>query len=194
MLFCTIDMEGSKLRKRLLSGPALVAYLGLAKLLLHFATNGEYGYHGDELYFIACGEHLNWGYVDHAPLIAAVAKASRLLMGDSLFALRLFPAAAGALTVVLTGLIVREMGGKRFAQCLAAITVIIAPAYLRMGTMLCIPAFELLFWTLASYLVLIVVKRERPSKISPGPISGTCSRLERCSAFDWLQSIIFIFT
>ena len=69
----------------------ILACLALAKLLLHFAVNGRYGYWIDELYFIACGEHLAWGYVDHPPLIAAVAQASRALMGDSLFAIRFFP-------------------------------------------------------------------------------------------------------
>ena len=145
-----------------LSGPALVAYLAVAKLLLHFATNGQYGYHGDELYFMACGEHLDWGYVDHAPLIAFVAKVSRLLLGDSLFAIRFFPALAGALTVVLTGLIVRAFGGGRFAQCLASLTVIIAPVYLRTGNILAIPSFEPLFWTLSSYLVVLIFKQDRP--------------------------------
>jgi hypothetical protein len=146
----------------LLGGPALVCYLAAAKLLLHFMTNGQYGYHGDEFYFMACGDRLDFGYVDHAPFIALVAKVSRLLLGDSLFALRFFPALAGALTVVLTGLIVREFGGGRFAQCLAALAVIISPAYLRIGNMLCIPAFELPYWTLASYIVVVILKRDRP--------------------------------
>ena len=163
----------SEPRARLLSGPALVAYLAAVALALHFLTNGQYGYHGDELYFIACGEHLDFGYVDHAPLIAVVAKASRLLLGDSLFAIRFFPALAGAATIVLTGMIVRVLGGLRFAQCLAALSVLIAPVYLRAGNMLGIPAFEPLFWTLASYLVIIVVKHDRPRLwLAVGAVAG----------------------
>src|SRR5919198_5131773 len=111
-------------RQLLLSDRAVLAYLAAAKLALHFLTNGRYGYWCDELYFIACGEHLDWGYVDQPPLIAAVANLSRWLMGDSLFALRFFPAVAGALLVLLTGLMVRELGGGRFAQALSAVTVI----------------------------------------------------------------------
>ncbi|UCE59163.1 MAG: glycosyltransferase family 39 protein [Phycisphaerales bacterium] len=154
--------EQPSIRCGLLSGPALVSYLALGKLLLHFATNGQYGYHGDEFYFIACGEYLDCGYVDHAPLIAVVAKLSRLLLGDSLFAIRFLPALAGAFTVVLAGRLTREMGGTRFAQCLAALVVIIAPVYLYAGNMLCIAAFEPLFWTSASYLVVLVLRYNRP--------------------------------
>ncbi|MCP4250836.1 MAG: glycosyltransferase family 39 protein [bacterium] len=155
------------------SGPGIVGLLGLATLLLHFATNSQYGYHGDEFYFIACGEHLEFGYVDHAPLIAVVAKVSRVLLGDSLFAIRFFPALAGAVTVILTGRIVQLLGGSRFAQAVAALTVIIAPVYLRTGNMLCIPAFEPLFWTLGSYLVVIIIKESRPRLwLAVGAVAG----------------------
>jgi 4-amino-4-deoxy-L-arabinose transferase-like glycosyltransferase len=139
----------------------VVGGLALLVLALHLATNGRYGYHGDELYFIACGEHLDFGYVDHAPLIAVWAKLSRMLMGDSLFAIRLAPAITGALAVWLTGAIARRLGGGTFAQGVCALAVVIAPAYLRIGNMLCIPGMELLWWTLASYLVVIILKEER---------------------------------
>jgi 4-amino-4-deoxy-L-arabinose transferase-like glycosyltransferase len=94
---------------------AIILYLSAFKLLLHFFTNGGYGYFRDELYYLACGEHLDWGYVDQAPLIALVAALSRAVLGDSLFAIRFFPALAGAALVLLTGLIARELGGRRFA-------------------------------------------------------------------------------
>jgi hypothetical protein len=71
---------------------AWAALFALAKLALHFAFNGGYGYFRDELYYVACGEHLAFGYPDHAPLIALAAKLTRTLFGDSLFALRLFSA------------------------------------------------------------------------------------------------------
>lgn len=141
---------------------AVLTYLASAKLLLHFAVNGRYGYWIDELYFIACGEHLAWGYVDHPPLIAVAAKASRLLLGDSLFAIRFFPAVAGALLVFLTGWMARALGGGRFAQVLAATTVIVAPIYLAFGNLLTMNAFEPLLWTACAYLVLLIVKNEDP--------------------------------
>ncbi len=114
-------------RRFLLSDRMVLFYLALFKLLLHFATNHRYGYFRDEMYYLACGEHLDWGYVDQSPLIALFAWASRALMGDSLFAVRFFPAVAGACVVFVTGLIVRELGGGRFSIILACLAVIISP-------------------------------------------------------------------
>src|SRR6059036_3291614 len=95
----------------------------LFKLVLHLVVNamGGYGYFRDEFYYIACSNHLAWGYVDQPPLSITLLAASRLLIGDSLFALRLVPAIAGTVTVFLTGLIARELGGGRRAQVFACL-------------------------------------------------------------------------
>ena len=137
---------------------AVISYLSLAKLLLHFLTNRSYGYFRDELYYLACGERLAWGYVDQAPLIALVARTSRALFGDSLFAIRFFPAVAGALTVFVTGMIARELGGGRFAVVLASVAVIVAPGFLALDTVLTMNAFEPLFWALCAYLLVRILK------------------------------------
>ena len=141
----------------------LVASFATVTLLLHFLTNGRYGYWVDELYFVACGEHLDWGYVDHPPLIAGVARASRLLLGDSLFAIRFFSAVAAALLVCVTGLIARELGGRRFALILAMLCVMAAPVYLLFGNLLTMNAFEPLLWMLCAYAIILVIGRKRPS-------------------------------
>lgn len=140
----------------------VVLALAAAKLLLHLLTNGRYGFFRDELYFIACGEHLDWGYVDHAPLVALAARASRALFGDSLQALRLLPAVAGALKVVLTGLLVRELGGGRLAALLACLSVIVAPVYLVSDTLFSMNAFEPLFWTGCALSAALAVTRAEP--------------------------------
>jgi 4-amino-4-deoxy-L-arabinose transferase-like glycosyltransferase len=88
-------------------------------LLIHFLTNGHYNYFRDELYYIACGQHLAFGYVDLPPLSALLVRLSRVLFGDSLFAIRFLPAVAGALNVALTGMIARELGGRRWAVALS---------------------------------------------------------------------------
>jgi len=153
------SVAGQRTSKSILSsGMALVCLLALFKLLLHFCLNGRYGYHGDELYFIACGEHLDLGYVDIGPLTIWLGRLSRLVMGDSLFALRFFPAVAGALTVIVMGLIARALGGGRFAQALAAITYIIAPGWLLPGNILALPSFEPLYWGLCSYILIQIIK------------------------------------
>ncbi len=114
----------------LASGSAIVVALAFTKLLVHLATAGVYGLFVDELYFLACGEHLAWGYVDMPPLTALQAWLARTLFGDSMLAIRLFPALAGAGLVLLAGSLARQLGGRRFAQGLAALAVLVAPGYL----------------------------------------------------------------
>ncbi len=137
---------------------AIGAYFAVFKLLLHFTFNSNYGYFRDELYFIACGEHLAWGFPDHAPLVALMAKASRVLFGDSLFALRLISAAAGAVKVFLTALLVKEFGGKRFAAFLACLGVLCAPIYLALDNLFSMNPLEPVFWMLCVYFAVKVIK------------------------------------
>lgn len=130
-----------------------------AKLILHLVANirGGYGIFRDEFYYIDCSNHLAFGYVDQPPLSILILKISRFLFGDSLFAIRLLPAVAGAVTVYLAGLIAREMGGKRFAQFLAATAVAFVPGYFGMHGFFSMNAFDLLFWTIAVYLLTRII-------------------------------------
>ena len=141
---------------------AIAASFALAGFVLHLLTNGQYGYFRDELYYIQCGEHLDWGYVDHAPLIALVAKASRTLFGDSLHAIRMFPALASAALILLTGLITGELGGGRFAVALACLCVLVTPIWLILHTLLSMNAFEPLFWMGCVYVLLLAMNRGNP--------------------------------
>lgn len=131
-------------------------------MAVHLAANGSYGYFRDELYYLACGDHLDWGYVDHAPLIALVARLTRTLLGDSLHAIRLLPALATGLKILLTGLIARELGGGRFATFIACLCVLIAPVYLGIDTILTMNAFEPLFWMGCAWVLLLAINRNQP--------------------------------
>lgn len=160
-----VTAKDSSPRRFLTSGTALVLYLSLLKLVVHVATNGGYfgyGYHPDEFYYIACAEHLDFGYVDHPPLTPFMAYLARTCLGDSLFALRLLPAIAGALLVLVSGLMAQKMGGGRFAQCLASAAVIVAPLHLAANGMLCIVAFEQLLWALCCLVLLLLVNSGNP--------------------------------
>ena len=130
------------------------------KLLIHLVTSGGYGYFRDEVYYIACGERLAFGYVDHPPLSIALLWLSRNLFGDSLLALRLFPAIAGALTVLLAGWIAGALGGGRFARILAMTAVLVAPIYLALDHFYSMNAFDLLAWSAAAYLLVRLLRGE----------------------------------
>jgi hypothetical protein len=139
---------------------AIVVAIAAAKLLVYFYTGRHYGYFVDELYYLACSRHLDWGYVDQPPLIALVAWLVRSVLGQSLAAIRLLPTLAGVAEVVLTALIARELGGKRFAQALAAMAALIAPGILGGDGLLTMNAFEPLFWMGCAYLLIRLIKTE----------------------------------
>lgn len=112
----------------------------------------------DELYYLACSRHLAWGYVDQPPLIAAIVWLVRITIGQSLPAIRLLPALAGATLVAFTGIIARELGGGRFAQGFAALAAWVAPGVLVGDAFLTMNAFEPLFWMGCGWLVVRMVK------------------------------------
>lgn len=142
----------------LASGTAFVCYIAGSVTLLQLLTANRYGYFGDEFYHLACGEHLAWGYVDQPPLIALFAWLTRHLFGTSVFSIRLFPILAGFAIVWLTGLIVRELGGGRFAQGLAALCSACAGIYLILYHLFTMNAFEPLFWMGCAYVVIRIVR------------------------------------
>jgi hypothetical protein len=148
---------------RAFSPQAIVLYLAGAKLLFHLLTAGRYGIFRDELYYLACAQHLDWGYVDQPPLIALVAWVARHLFGNWLVGLRLFPAVAGAATVWLTGKTTREMGGGGFAQVLAALAVIAVPIFLIMHHWLTMNAFEPLIWLACIWCAVRAIERDQAS-------------------------------
>jgi len=139
---------------------ATLVVLALAgvKLVVHLYAGHNYGYFVDELYYVACGEHLDWGYVDQPPLIAAIAKLVGLSIGYSLPALRFLPAVAGAALVAITGFLAREFGGGLYAQGLAALCALTAPGFLAAHSLFTMNAFEPLFWTGCAFLLVRIVK------------------------------------
>src|SRR5580700_3819981 len=146
----------------------LAAGFALARLLFQFAltlwsSHLGYGYFRDEFYYIACGRHLAWGYVDHGPIVAVQARMSELLFGDSVFAIRILSAVAGALTIFLTGIIAWALGGHRPAQALAMLGLFISPQFIGTDGYLSMNSWEAVFW-MACALALILMLRGRWSQ------------------------------
>ena len=143
-------------RRALAAGLGVVLFLAAVKVALHLATTGlfGYGFFIDELYYLACSEHLSWGFVDMPPLFPAVTALIRATLGDSLFAIRLLPALSGAALVLMTGLMARDLGGRRFAQGIAALGVLVAPMWMLMHSIHTMNALDQLFWTAAAWVVI----------------------------------------
>lgn len=147
-----MNTPGSKPLDDARGAAGLALGLSLLTLAVHFVTNGRYGYFRDELYYLACGQHLSFGYVDHPPLVPWMAAASRLLLGDSLFAIRLLSAVASALVVAVVVAMTRALGGGRPAQTVAGVSVLTGASFLLAGNILSTIVFDLLWWTVALHL------------------------------------------
>jgi hypothetical protein len=138
-----------------------LAVLPVGLLLLTLRTPG-YGYFIDEFYYIACAKRLAFGYVDHPPLAPALLAGVRAVFGESLPAIRFLAFLATGATVWVTGLIVRQMNGGRYAAVLAGLAAGFSPVLLAVGSFYSMNAFEPLLWTLALWLLIRVVQGGDP--------------------------------
>ncbi len=134
--------------------------IALAVMALHLAVVGQYGIFRDEFYYLACGRHLAWGYVDHPPVVAVMARAAEWL-GSSILAIRILPILLSGTLVFLVGAIARRLGGGRFAQVLAAALVSLSPHFLFVFHILSMNSAEVVLWTLGAWLVLVAIQTER---------------------------------
>jgi hypothetical protein len=151
------------------NGPSLASALRLAalfaiiRLAFQFALtlwteHVGYGYFRDEFYYLACGRHLAWGYVDHGPIVALQARLGELIFGDSVFAIRILSAAAGAASVFLTGVLAWVLGGRRPAQALAMFALILCPQYIGTDGFLSMNSFEPVFWMTCALALLLLLR------------------------------------
>jgi hypothetical protein len=119
----------------------------LATLGLHLAGNPHYGFFRDELYFIICGFHPQFGYVDQPPVVPLLAALTQAA-GHSLFLLRAVPALCAAGGIYVTTLLVAEFGGGVFAQVLAALAYTGAPVLVAFGMKVSPDEIGLWLWPL----------------------------------------------
>ncbi len=153
--------------------PSAVWIICAALFVLVMAVAPRYGYFRDELYYLACGEHPAWGYVDQPPLIGWIAWLLQHTIGTSLYALRLLPAMALAILPWLTARLAREFGGSPRAEVFAALIAAVMPVAVGISHLFTMNVFDFVLWTL---LALILVRLENTGDprlwIAFGAISG----------------------
>lgn len=128
--------------------------MSVAFALVLIVASVGYGYHRDELYFLAIGGHPAFGYVDQPPLVPLLAHAMDVVSGHSPVWLRVPPALAGAVVVFATGLIAREFGGGRGAQLLAAGAMAVSAILVSASHLDTTTIFDLMIWTVLSLLIV----------------------------------------
>jgi hypothetical protein len=130
--------------------------------LLHFLTNGRYGFHRDELQFLSGARHLDWGYAEFPPLTSAFYRLELAIFGVSLSGLRLISVLAQAASIFVSGLMAREFGGGRLAQSATALAVALSPIPLFLGTEFQYSSLDYLWWILVSYFTIRLLRSENP--------------------------------
>jgi 4-amino-4-deoxy-L-arabinose transferase-like glycosyltransferase len=139
----------------------LLAIAG-AVMVLHVATNGRYGFHRDELQVLSDARHMDWGFVPYPPVTPFLERIGLGIFGVSLVGLRIFSVLAQALSILIAALMARELGGGRLAQVTVALAVALSPLPMFEATEFQYSSFDYLWWSLAAYCVIRLVKTKNP--------------------------------
>ena len=155
-------MNADKFHKILHRHATIPNISAICFLLLILISSGRYGFYGDELYYFACSKHLDFGYVDHPPLVAVLTFIAAKLFGESVFSLRLMSGLAGALTVVFSAKIAEVLGGGQLSKSLAALSICFATAFPAISSFFSMNPVDIMFVTLFIHLFLKTLARPSP--------------------------------
>ena len=142
----------------------LILFFACLKILIHFFTYSNFELHRDAYLYYAQSEHLAWGFIAVPPSIAVIGKLATFIFGNTVFGLRFFPALIGGINLIIIGLAVKELGGKKIAIALASLAYILSPSYLHVNALFQPVSFNHFYWLLSGYLILLMIKRQN-SKI-----------------------------
>jgi hypothetical protein len=140
----------------------ILILLSLARFIPLFITNGQSGWHRDELDMLDNARYLDWGYVAYPPVTPFIARLALILFGPSLTGVRFFTTLAVAIAMLLAGLMARQLGGQRWAQVAASLAVAVAPYPIMGGSFFGYSSFDYLWWVLIAYLMIRLLKSDDP--------------------------------
>ncbi len=138
----------------------LIYFFGVIKLTLHFLTNTNYGLHRDEYLYFDQGKHLAWGYYEVPPLTPFIGRLADIF-GGNVFAIRLFPAIAGAIIVILSCKLVKDIGGGIWAIIITGLALILTPSLLGSNALFQPVSFNQLFWFLIAYSTVQIIRENK---------------------------------
>lgn len=155
-------MNARKWREVILSDLGILIALAILRILLQFLTNNQYGFHRDELAILDDARYLAWGYVAYPPLTPFIGRIAMELFGPSIAWIRLFSGLAQGAALVFTGLIAKELGGRKWAVIMSGLAVFIAPVSFAQGALFQYVSFDYLWWVLIAYFMLRLINSDHP--------------------------------
>ena len=140
----------------------IILLIALLNLLVYILTLSftSYGIFRDELYYLACANRLDFGYVDHPPLSIWVLAVWKFIFGDSVFMIRLVPAIISSATVFMLGLFTMRLGSGKSAVIISMLSFMLTPIFLGMTTIYSMNVFDFFFWILSTYIFLRIIETE----------------------------------
>lgn len=155
--------KSQRLTTFILSDVGILILLALARILLQVFTNGQYGFHQDELVTMDIAtRHLDWGYVAWPPVTPFLARISLILFGLSPIGLRSFAVLAEGIVMLLAGLMIRDLGGRRWAQILGAVAVATTPNSIIQAGLFQYETLDYLCWVLLAFTIIRLLKTDNP--------------------------------
>lgn len=133
-------------------GITIIFAFAAATVLAHWLVGNRYGFQRDELQTLDDARHLAWGYVAYPSLTPFFGRLSLTLFGTSLRGFRFFASLALAAALLISGLMARQLGGRRGAQLLTVFALL--PVAIGAGMLMQYVAFDYLCWVLTAYFVV----------------------------------------
>ncbi len=155
----------NKRMRRYFPGLITTPYIAaLCFLIVTLVTAGHYGFFGDELYYFACSKHLAFGYVDHPPLVAFLTLISITMFGETIIGLRFLSGLFGAVTVLLSAKVAEEIGGGKYSQALAALSICFGLAFPALSSFFSMNPVDIMLCTLFILVFLKTIRMPSPGK------------------------------
>lgn len=139
-----------------------VGLVAAAAAVVHLAVATRYGWHRDEFYYVICGRHPAWGYIDQPPLTPLLARLAAALAGG-LWPLRVMAIAAQVGCILLAALLAAELGGRRRAQVIVAAAVAACPVFVGVSALYGTAGTDQVTWLATLALVAVALRTARTS-------------------------------
>lgn len=169
----------------------LIFFFTVFKLCIHLFTINNYELHADELYYIELSRNFSWGYLDISPFVSWVARFESVF-GESVTTWRSFPVICSSLTVMLTGMITKMVGGKRLAVGIACSAILCSPAFLATSYLLQPAVFDQFFWTLVTYALLAYHKSGKLRYLYLVSVAFSLGMLNKYTIVFFMLTAVFV--